>query len=295
MTTTNQPDTKFRGDKRQELTEKYPELEATVIGRSMLGRDIDCFKIGEGRKSILTVGAHHGMEHITAMALYDFIEFIMQKRETDSRFCGINMSYLLSKFTFFIVPCVNPDGVELVLHGAEEGPLYLRQLRMNCESLDFSHWQANARGVDLNHNYSYGFAEYKRIEAAEGIFPGKTRYSGEYPESEPETKSIANLVRALSPLALVSLHTQGEEIFSMPKNEKTEKIAKRLAVGIGYKNSVAKGHAAYGGLSDFSGGELGIPSFTVELGRGENPLPYKDLAAISERVRKLLVLLPTYL
>ena len=52
---------------------------------------------------------------------------------------------------------------------------------------DFTHWQANARGVDLNHNYDAGFLEYKQIEAEQGILGGgPTRYSGECPESEPE-------------------------------------------------------------------------------------------------------------
>lgn len=291
----NSPDTEFRKNKLAELTERYPFLEATAIGKSMLGRDIDCFRLGEGKRSILTVGAHHGMEHITALALYNFVDFLAKKNELGASYCGVNIPYLLSKCSFFTVPCVNPDGVELQLHGATEGPMYSREIRMNGDSRDFTHWQANARGVDLNHNYAYGFAEYKRIETAEGILPGKTRFSGEHPESEPETAALAGLVRALAPAAVVSLHTQGEEIYSMPKTERVEKIAKRLALGLGYKSSVARGHAAYGGLSDFTGAVLGIPSFTVELGRGENPLPEKQLPAISERVRKLLISLPTYL
>ncbi len=295
MSTHNIPDAEFRKAKLKELLERYSALDATAIGKSMLGCDIDCFRIGKGNRSILAVGAHHGMEHITALALYDFIEFLAEESEHGSTCCGVNIAYLLTKFTFFIVPCVNPDGVELQLHGAKDGPLYSRQLRMNGGDTDFSHWQANARGVDLNHNYAYGFAEYKRIESSEGILPGKTRYSGEYPESEPETKAISNLVRALAPAALVSLHTQGEEIFSMPKADKVEKTAKKLASRIGYKHSVARGHAAYGGLSDFCGQVHGIPSFTVELGSGENPLPVRDLPAIAERVRLLLISLPTYI
>lgn len=295
MNKENLPDTEFRKNKLASLTEKHPSVEATVIGRSMLGRDIDCFRLGVGKRRILAVGAHHGMEHITASALYEIIDILAEKDERGGFCFGVNIPYLLSKFSFFVIPCLNPDGVELQLHGAEAGPMYLRQIRMNGGDSDFSSWQANARGVDLNHNYAYGFAEYKRIEAAEGILPGKTRFSGEHPESEPESKALADLVRALAPAAVVSLHTQGEEIFSMPKKESVEKTAKKLAERIGYKHSVATGLAAYGGLSDFTGSLLGIPSFTVELGRGENPLPAEDLPAISERVLKLLVLLPTYL
>lgn len=295
MNEKNLPDTEFRKRKLAELTSSHPSIEATVIGRSMLGRDIDCFRVGTGNKRVLAVGAHHAMEHITSLALYDFLDFLAGKCERGASFCGVNIEYLLTKFTFFVIPCLNPDGVELQISGIKDGPMYTRQLRMNGGGSDFSSWQANARGVDLNHNYAYGFADYKRIEAAEGILPGRTRFSGEFPESEPETKALADFVRALAPSAVVSLHTQGEEIFSMPKNDVIDKMAEQISRKIGYKNSVATGHAAYGGLSDFTGGVLGIPSFTVELGRGENPLPVSALPAISERVKKLLVLLPTYL
>ena len=294
MNKVNYPDAEFRKNKLEELLERYPSLESSVIGRSMIGRDIDCLKIGKGRRCILAVGAHHGMEHISSLALYDFVDFLAKKESSGALYAGVNIPYILSKFSFFVIPCVNPDGVELQLHGASEGPMYLRQIRMNGGA-DFSDWQANARGVDLNHNYDYGFAEYKRIEAAEEILPGKTRYSGEYPESEPESKAVADFIRALSPVAVVSFHTQGGEIFSMPKEERTHRIAERIAGQIGYRHVEPKGHAAYGGLSDFSGAALGIPSFTVELGRGENPLPQDLLPPISECVRKLLVLLPTYL
>ena len=41
----------------------------------------------------------------------------------------------------------------------------MRGLKYNQQSDDFSHWQANARGVDLNHNYDSGFYEYKKIES----------------------------------------------------------------------------------------------------------------------------------
>jgi hypothetical protein len=161
--------------------------------------------------------------------------------------------------------------------------------------LDFSEWQANARGVDLNHNYEAGFFEYKRLEEAEGITAGKTRFSGEYPESEPETRALASFIRTLMPEAIVSLHTQGEEIFSKPDTEYVERIAGRLGRSSGYKTSVAEGLSAYGGLCDYTGSVLNIPSFTVELGRGKNPLPYSSLGAIPDKVRNLLIFLPTYL
>jgi g-D-glutamyl-meso-diaminopimelate peptidase len=279
----------------EEYLKKYPSSEYGIIGKSILAKEIEYFKIGCGNKHVIAVGAHHAMEHITASALYDFIEFLSKKLTRGESYCGVNIPFLLKKFSFWVIPCLNPDGVEMQLSGIEKTPLYERQLRMNCGSTDFSAWQANARGVDLNHNYGFGFFEYKRIEEKEGIVPGKTRYSGEYPESEPETRSLASFIRALAPTVIVSLHTQGEEIYSKPKTEYVEKISERLSRSVGYKSTEPLGLACYGGLCDYTGEVLGIPSFTVEVGQGKNPLPDSQFASICERVRKILVKLPTYL
>ena len=279
----------------EEYMKKYPTAECGIIGKSILAKDIEYYRIGCGNRHIIAVGAHHAMEYITACALYDFIGFINEKLTRGESFCGVNIPFLLKGFSFWIIPCLNPDGVEMQLSGIEKTPLYERQLRMNGGSCDFSAWQANARGVDLNHNYDYAFFEYKRLEEEKGIAPGNTRYSGEYPESEPETRSLSNFIRALSPTAVVSLHTQGEELYSKPGTEYVGRIAGRLSGAVGYKHSQPSGPASYGGLCDYTGVALGIPSFTVELGQGKNPLPDAAFTSICERVRKLLLLLPTYL
>jgi g-D-glutamyl-meso-diaminopimelate peptidase len=159
----------------------------------------------------------------------------------------------------------------------------------------YTDWQANARGVDLNHNYSYGFGEYKKIEFEREIAPGKTLFSGAYPESEPETKALANLVRSLDFSLVVSLHSQGEEIYYFPKNDKAKRIAKSAENTLGYKISTPTDTACYGGFCDYTGCELGIPSLTLEIGRGKNPLPPSEYHRIKERLSKLLFLLPTEL
>ena len=289
------PDRKGRGDFFKYMSEKCQGVDCAVLGKSILSSEIHSFKIGVGKRKIVSVAAHHGMEYITSSVLYSVVQKFSDNLTRHATSYGVNVAFLLQKFTFWFIPCLNPDGVDMMLRGVPDSPLKEREIKMNGGE-DFSSWQANARGVDLNHNYDFRFGEYKRIEAEENILPGRTRYSGEYPESEPETRALANLLRTLSPELLISLHSQGKEVFSRPREDaRTHRIAEKCAEILGYKHSVPVGLADFGGLSDYAGEILGIPSLTVEVGRGENPLPMSSLPAICEGVYKLLCLLPTYL
>ncbi len=287
-------DAVWREDFFEKFKEKNPKYECGKIGRSILTRDIHYYKIGEGRKNILCVGAHHAMEYITSLALFEFIDFMCENSARGATWYGINLEFLLQKFTYWVIPCMNPDGVELHLHGTGDNPLRERQIRM-CGGEDFSDWQANARGVDLNHNYNFRFAEYKQLEKEEGIAAGKSKFSGEYPESEPEVASLMNFIRSTSLLAVVSLHTQGREIFYKPKTALMSSLTQKIADSLGYNIALAEGTAAFGGLADYTGDVLGIPSFTLELGIGKNPLPEASLPEVSELTRRFLVTLPLYL
>ena len=277
-----------------EKVKENETLDFFEIGKSILGRSIMSYKIGHGKKHILYVGAHHGSEYITASVLMNFILFMMDKATRPRTFSNINTEFLLQKFTFWIVPCLNPDGVELAIGGLANSPLYDRLLRMNG-SFDFTHWQANARGVDLNHNYDFGFLEYKCLEAREKITEGRTRYSGNYPESEPETSALASFVRALMPSLIISLHSQGREIYFSPHDDKTKALAERVGKRLSYSVEYPEGLSAYGGLCDYTGSSLFIPSLTIEVGKGENPLPYSSLPTLSNRLCPILYLAPTLL
>lgn len=278
---------------------RYPFLSVSYVGESILGRGIPMLTLGEGEKSVLYVGAHHGMEWITSVLLLRFINEACELWNNNGRIFQYSVKYLLSARTLHIVPMLNPDGVEYQINGVgEDNVLYDRLLSMNGGSKDFSRWQANARGVDLNHNYNSGFADYKRMEMENGILGGApTRYSGESSESEPEVGSLCNYIRYHDRLQMVlTLHTQGEEIYYTCGKKTTPRsraIAEGLANMSGYALNIPKGSAAYGGLTDWCIEELNLPSFTVECGKGINPLPLEDYFYIYARIRQMLFLAPT--
>ncbi len=272
------------------LEKHYPFLHIGEIGHSLLGRPIRFFRIGEGQDAVLYVGAHHGMEWITALLLYRLIDDFC--RAVSRR--GID-AILAREKSLYIVPLLNPDGVEIELHGAAAGGIMAeRLLRQNKGNANFIHWQANARGVDLNHNYDAGFAAYKDIEREVGILSGApTRYSGEYPFSEPETEALCRFLKILMPLLTLTLHTQGEEIFYHavePPVPRASEIGGMLARLTGYRLGEADGMAANGGMSDYMAEKMRLPAYTLECGLGKNPLPIGDAPRIYLHLRRALFL-----
>lgn len=270
-------ETPMTGEGRTRLAEAVDARMGDVtwfpFGRSLLGTPLLCAKRGAGTPVLLFVGTHHGMEHITGNLLYAFLA----RGE-------------LPRGTCYVVPCLNPDGVELELTGALSPLLAERQLRMNDGSPDFSRWQANARGVDLNHNYPTGFDAYRSIERSLGITGGApTRYSGEYPLSEPETQALMGLIEILAPDAVLTLHTQGREIFYGADPCRRARLwGHLLARRIGYRIGSPDGAAAYGGLTDTLA-EREVPALTIECGYGTNPLPLSLLPSLWREVSPLLL------
>ena len=193
---------------------------------------------------------------------------------------------------------LNPDGVDYQINGvSQDNILYDRLIKMNGGSNDFHLWQANGRGVDLNHNYNCGFAEYKRLEYEMNIIDGApTKYSGESPESEAEVAYLCNYLRFNDNIgAVISLHSQGEEIYcesrgyAPPESIRNAQIARRLT---GYRIANTEGTASMGGLLDWVTRECGIPCLTLECGKGKNPLPSQQARRIYARIRPLLMSAP---
>ncbi len=266
----------------------YPSLFWGEIGKSTLGRPLRFFRVGQGRQCVLLVGAHHAMEWVTSLVLYRFLDDLLcaASRRGTGTLLGESCS-------LFILPMLNPDGVEIALEGAEAaGPLRDRVIAQNGGDPDTTRWQANARGVDLNHNYDAGFESYREKERELGIFGGApTRYSGTHPFSEPETAAMQSFLQMIDPSLTLTLHTQGEEIFYHPTDPPiagAEAYGKLLAAMTGYRFGVAGGAAAYGGMSDYIAEVMRSPSYTLECGLGKNPLSCDAAEGIYLRLRRAL-------
>ncbi len=280
------------------FSSRYDFMTLSYIGDTVLGKSIPMVTLGDkgAEKSVLYVGAHHGMEWITTILLLRFINEYCECYLSGRRLFDINIRYLFAARRIAIIPMLNCDGVDIQQHGIpDDCPLRARLMSMSDG--DFSHWQANARGVDLNHNYNAGFAEYKKLEKKAGITGGcATRYSGTQPESEPEVAALCSLLRFDSSVQMImTFHSQGEEIFYSsgdvvpPKAKSIGRLLERMS---GYALRIPEGMAAYGGLTDWYIREMMRPSFTIECGLGTNPLPCEKYFSIYAALRKMLFTAP---
>ncbi len=271
----------------------YGFLSRDTIGESRCSRPIDLLCIGNRQKQVLFTGAFHGMEWITSLLLLRFIDELCFSVMTGKSMCGVRIGSFLNRRGLAVVPCINPDGVEIQINGAASAGSY-EALVKKASGGNTSSWQSNAAGVDINHNFSANWEKLRKLEIDSGILSAApTRYGGEFPESEPESRTIASYCRTGHITHALAFHSQGEEIywnFGDYRDSEAHKMAKIMAYSSGYKIGEPTGLASGGGFKDWFVEKFRRPAFTIEVGSGTNPLPISDFDGIYEKIREMLVL-----
>ncbi|HCA04866.1 MAG TPA: gamma-D-glutamyl-meso-diaminopimelate peptidase [Ruminococcaceae bacterium] len=244
-------------------------------GKSLCARNIYALRLGKGYPFALIAAGFHGTEYLTVLAAYRFAL---------EHAAGNNPRSVI------IVPCANPDGTEIAINGFSSACRYSKTAAKICR--DKNLWKANARGVDINRNFSACWSEVKRRELKLGINkPACTRFGGYRPESEPETKAMTRLCVRFNFSRVIALHSQGREIYSDFKNcapQSAHALAEKMANASGYSLAQPEAIADGGGFKDWFLLKYRRPAFTAEIGLGENPLPLSDFEAEYPRVRALL-------
>lgn len=275
------------------LCSKYEFVKPFSIGKSCQGKDITALKIGVSDSYALITAATHGTERITSTVLLMFIEQLCRAFKFDGSIEGLNVRKGMFGRGVIFVPCVNPDGCDIALSGAVACGSQNEYIKNLCKG-NFKKWNANFRGVDINHNFDAGWNELREKEISLGIVgPAPTRYGGSKPHSEPETIALVELCKKCNIRHVMALHSQGEVIYWSYGNNipcKSRKMAEIMATTSNYSLDVPLGIATGGGFKDWFIKEFSRPGFTVEIGKGENPLPASDAFKIYKQVRELLLL-----
>lgn len=285
------PTENMREEIIDEICRKFSFVRNQIIGNSVCRRAINALSIGNAKTGVLWVSAHHGLEWLTTLLVLRFLNDICEKINNNEDICGINIENSFKQRGLVIVPCLNPDGVEIAVNGFKSSVKSSPMLALMDEPLS-KVWQSNANGVDLNHNYDAGWDELHNLEISHGITgPSHTRYGGESPESEPETHALATFCRKNNFEYAIAFHSQGEEIYwnygkHTPKS--SERFAKIFALMSGYSVSYPEGLAVGGGFKDWFIEKFRKPAYTVEIGNGENPLPVESFENVYVKIKNAL-------
>lgn len=280
------------------LKARYPFIEVGSIGKSVLGRSLPYIRLGRGPVEVFYNGSHHAIEWITTPLLMKFIENFSRAYSTSTSIRGYNVRNIWNRCSIYIVPMVNPDGVNIAIEGPKPGnPYYADLFRWNDTGLPFHLvWKANTRGVDLNRNYPAAWEAAKAQEPALGIDgPGPTRYGGPFPLSEPETAAMVNFTRQHNFKLVISYHTQGRVIYWLYRGivpPGSQQIAQIFARASGYTVAYTPYEAAFAGYKDWFIEEYRRPGYTIEVGLGTNPIPITQFNTIYQNNEEIMLLAP---
>lgn len=217
--------------------------EKGYIGSTVNGKLIPYFCVSKTNFPTLIVQyAIHAREYITTYLALKQINQFRAKGKVG---------------TIYFIPAVNLDGIYIAL---KENPLY----------------KANANGVDLNVNFDAKWGNGRQNIR----YKSTENFIGEYPFSEPESKSLRDFTLSVMPDMTVSYHAKGEEIyyeFNQTEKARDYIFAKTVANVTGY--AIKSTPDSCGGYKDWCIEKLGIPAITIEVGSdslnhpiGENKL-----------------------
>ena len=290
-------------DRLYELAAAYPHLVALWdIGNSWektqnTSHGYDIYVANLTNKSIpgpkpklFLLGAIHAREYATAETALRFAEHLLARYGHDP-----DITFMLDYYELHVVPMANPDGR---LH-AEAGESW----RKNTDN-DDGCFSADYWGVDLNRNSSFKWG----LDSGSSSGACDETFRGPAPVSEPEVQALQNYIAGLYPDqrgsadsdaapadatgVLITLHSYGELILYgwgwtpdlSPNDLQLQTLGRKFGFFTDYTvcQASVEGclYSTSGGTDDWSYGELGVASYTFELGTWF----FQDCSAFNETI-----------
>jgi carboxypeptidase T len=270
----------------QSLVENHSDiLSFTSLGTTYEGRDLWMVKLSdnvdqeEDEPGVLLMGAHHGNEKPSYEVLIYFLLFMIENYENNTN----GVREVINNTQIFIVPMVNPDGVEAGTRKNREpnhGPFGFQKNETSV-------------GVDLNRNYGHrwfllfffprlylGATDYHDISEV---------YRGERPFSEAETQAIRGFIETHKITICITYHTYGELVLypwgftTLPVKDQPVfvSIGENITRINNYTFSQSIGlYPTLGDACDWLYARHDVLAFTIELGKNQAPSDPEVLAQI---------------
>lgn len=272
----------------ERLTAHYPFIRSETIGTTAFGRPVWAMRIGTGDRRVIYSASHHANEWITSTVLLKFAEDYAEAIESDGQIGDRSARMLARDTTIYIVPMVNPDGVDLVTGVLEPGDeQYERALTFarNYPNIPFPEgWKANLNGVDLNLQYPAGWLMAREIKFMQGYTsPAPRDYVGRAPLNQPESLALYDFTQRVDPALVLAYHSQGRVIYWQYADiviPGAEDLARRFAESSGYALEDVPYASSFAGYKDWFIQTFRRPGFTIEVGEGTNPLPLSQFEEI---------------
>ncbi len=240
-------------DQLEGLATGHPAtVELVDIGTSVLGKPIVGLRIGRSsrpERRVRILGAHHGDETSSA-------ELALQAANQLATDPGL--SHLLDDTEFWVVPHINPDGVEML-----------------------SRYNANA--VDLNRNYGFEWS-------ASSFRPGSK------PFSEPETQAVRALGSWIDFGLGLSMHS-GAANLGWVWNYTTEHsgdesllsdiadaYAEECTTDGFWTTNGAEWYVTNGDTTDWAYGRHGTLDYTLEVSVNKHPGPVEMASVLNQHL-----------
>lgn len=282
----------------QALSVIYPFLQIGTIGHSVLCKKIPYIKIGTGPKQVFYNASFHAQEWITTPVLMKFIEVFSKAYVNNAEIYGYDAKYIFDNVSIYIVPMVNPDGVDLVTGAVKPGTAvynYAKRIADDYPSIPFPQgWKANIQGVDLNLQFPANWEQAREIKFEQGfVSPAPRDFVGLAPLTAPEALSVYHFTLKHDFKLILAYHTQGRIIFwkyldYLPPN--AYHIGRQFSDSSGYSLEETPYASSFAGYKDWFIQEYNRPGYTIEAGIGVNPLPISQFDTIYNENEGILVL-----
>lgn len=272
----------------QEIVRAYPFCRTELLTSTAFQRPVRTLVIGRGPRKVIYTAAHHANEWITALVLLKFGEEFARAISENGRIFDQDAKELEQRVTIYMVPLVDPDGVDLVVGAIGQGSLQYevaRQFADNYPSIPFPEgWKANLLGVDLNLQYPAGWLQAREIKFSQGyVSPAPRDYVGRSPLNQMESKALAGYTEFIDPELVLAYHTQGREIYWQFKDYEVpgaRELGEEFARVSGYSLADTPYASSFAGYKDWFIQRFRRPGYTIEAGFGENPLPLSQFDEI---------------
>ena len=271
------------------LAVRYPFLTLGEAGRSVMGRPLWTLRFGQGENRVIYNAAHHANEWICTLLLLKFTEALCAAYVEGGSLYGQRAAEIFDYASIFIVPAVNPDGMDLCTGEMQGGQFYTRALSLAAAYPQYSfpsQWKANIQGIDLNLQYPAGWEQARENKFQQGIVsPAPGDFVGERPLQAAESRAMYGYTLSINPALVLAYHTQGEVIFWRYRDIEVPgaaDIAEAFGEVSGYAVEETPFASGFAGYKDWFIEDFRRPGFTIEAGLGVNPLPIEQLGKIYE-------------